>query len=83
MRTTIELPDPLFQRAKMVALQRRLTLKELISLSLQRELEADHPAPRRMTAPPISGRAIASVPALSNAEIAGLMDDEEFIKTGR
>ena len=30
MKTTVELPDPLFHRAKLVAAERRSTLKDLI-----------------------------------------------------
>lgn len=35
MRTTIDLPDDLFHRAKIVAAQRRTTLKELVLQGLE------------------------------------------------
>lgn len=35
MRTTIDLPDELFHRAKIVAAQRRTTLKELVLQGLE------------------------------------------------
>ncbi|NQW99111.1 hypothetical protein HQ447_00530 [bacterium] len=42
MKTTIELPEDVLQRAKITAIQRKTTLKELIHQSLLREL--DEPA---------------------------------------
>lgn len=42
MKTTIELPEEILQRAKITAIQRKTTLKELIYQSLLREL--DEPA---------------------------------------
>lgn len=38
MKTTIDLPDEVIQRAKITAIQRKTTLKELIHRSLLREL---------------------------------------------
>ena len=35
MKTTIELPDPLFRRAKILAAQRGTTLRELVVEGLQ------------------------------------------------
>ena len=40
MRTTVDLPDPLFRRVKAVASLRGLSLKEFISHALEHELEA-------------------------------------------
>jgi len=37
-KTTIELPDVLFQRAKAAALRRRTTLKALLTHALEREV---------------------------------------------
>lgn len=42
MKTTIDLPEEILQRAKITAIQRKTTLKELIYQSLLREL--DEPA---------------------------------------
>ena len=83
MRTTIELPEPLFQRAKLAALQRRLSLKGLITLALQRELDAGPPSACRMSAPPISLATTPRAHAQSNAELALLMDEEDLTKAGR
>jgi hypothetical protein len=38
MKTTVELPDDLFAEAKATALRRRISLKTLFTLSLEREL---------------------------------------------
>jgi hypothetical protein len=38
MKTTIELPDALFHRAKVVAAQRKITLKQLMVDALEKEL---------------------------------------------
>jgi len=40
MRTTVDLPDSLFNRLKVLAAQRRVTLKELFQLALRHELAA-------------------------------------------
>lgn len=83
MRTTIELPEPLFQRAKLAALQRRVTLKGLITVALQRELDGGQSSPCRMTTPPIPHDMVPQAPALTNAELAVLMEEEDLAKVGR
>ncbi len=40
MKTTIELPDELFQRVKSIALRRRTTMKALITRALEREIRS-------------------------------------------
>ena len=45
MKTTLELPDDLLMHAKAVAAQRRITLKELITRSLRREIGQETPLP--------------------------------------
>lgn len=40
MKTTIELPDEILQRAKITAIKRKTTLKDLICQSLIREMES-------------------------------------------
>jgi hypothetical protein len=44
VKTTIDLPEEVLQRAKITAIQRKTTLKELIYRSLLRELEESVPA---------------------------------------
>jgi hypothetical protein len=54
MRTSIELPDALFRRAKLVALERRTTLKALVASGLEKELGLTPGAgSSRLTKPPI------------------------------
>ena len=43
MKTTLEMPDELFRRAKTVAARRGQSLKQLVTTALERELAA--PAP--------------------------------------
>jgi len=43
MKTTLEMPDELFRRAKSVAAKRGLSLKHLVTTALERELAG--PAP--------------------------------------
>ena len=50
MRTTIDLPDPLFREAKAVAALRDQSLKEVVVTALRRELRDGRSAgPRRRT----------------------------------
>lgn len=40
MKTTIDIPEPLYKRAKIRAVQKGLTLRQVVLASLRRELEA-------------------------------------------
>ena len=54
MRTTLEIPDALFRRAKLVALERQTTLKALVASGLEKELGIAQAAPfQRLTHPPV------------------------------
>lgn len=48
MKTTLEMPDELFRRAKTTAAQRGQSLKQLVTVALERELAG--PAPGTRTA---------------------------------
>jgi hypothetical protein len=50
MKTTIDLPDDLLHRAKVVAAQRQKTLKELVQTGLDWVLRSDVEAPDRQAA---------------------------------
>ncbi len=39
MKTTIDIPEPLYKKAKIRAIERGQTLKQIVLTSLQRELE--------------------------------------------
>lgn len=55
MRTTLEIPDSLFDRAKRAALERKTTLRALVASGLEKELGLSPGASRhRMTKPPVS-----------------------------
>lgn len=43
MKTTLEMPDELFRRAKTVAARRGQTLKQLVATALERELTGTAP----------------------------------------
>jgi hypothetical protein len=47
MKTTIDLPDDVLHRAKIVAAQRRTTLKDLFLSGLELAMKADSDAPNR------------------------------------
>lgn len=47
MRTTIDLPDPLFREAKAVAALRDQSLKDIVVLALRRELRDGRSTPSR------------------------------------
>jgi hypothetical protein len=72
MRTTLDLPDPLMKRAKIAAVERGMTLRELIGTALTRELAAWSPPPgarRRVQFPVFSSTQPGSL-RLTNADIA-------------
>lgn len=82
MRTTIDLPDELFRQAKAKAALDGLKLKDLIASYVEQGLRGtpSQAAPRRRerselpVARAATGRAL---PALSNAEIHRILDEEE------
>ncbi len=82
MRTTIDLPDELFRRAKARAALKGMTLKELITrfvqLGLRSAAEADGtPHDQRRSTPPIV-RAATGQPleTFTHAELHRLLDEE-------
>lgn len=84
MRTTIDLPDDLFRQAKARAALEGRKLKELIADYVQRGLEGAPseaaPPERRRSLPPVAHRSAATgqtIPALRNAEIASILDEED------
>lgn len=46
MKTTIEIPDPLFRRAKAAAAQRGISLRTLVSEALGEKLDAQRGQPK-------------------------------------
>lgn len=65
MRTTLDLPDDIVRRAKIEAVERGSTLRQLVIDALQREMAgADRPR-KRLTRPPIKLAADAPLRHLS------------------
>jgi uncharacterized protein YllA (UPF0747 family) len=80
MRTTFDLPDDLMKRAKIAAVRRGSTLRDLVAEAL-RKLLADQGQSqrRRMDQPPIKLPAGYTIPVRSNAEIARLFEQEDVV----
>ena len=88
MRTTIDLPDPLFRRVKAAAAMEGTSLKELITRFVEQGLlkgvsELREGRPTRSKPPVIRPAGGASIPALSNADIERLLAEEEVERVGR
>jgi hypothetical protein len=78
VRTTIELPTPLFRDVKAATAARGTTLKQFITEAVRRALTSPNEA-RRMECPPVP-RGKRAVRARSNREIAALFEDEDLRK---
>jgi hypothetical protein len=84
MKTTIDLPDDLLHRAKIVAAQRKTTLKELVLQGL--EYAVTHPAPdhekerqeraHRLIAALSNGRNTEPITPLTRDEIYGRQEGQ-------
>ncbi len=77
MKTTIDLPDEILHRAKIVAAQRKTTLKDLVISGLTHALEtppADPEIQRRERA----GRLIAALSKGRNTQPVGRLNRDEL-----
>jgi len=78
MRTTLELPDPLFARLKARAASEQVTLKQLLQSYVEKGLEAaTHPTPSRRSAsqlPKLEGRLAIDSSLVSNADLFELLE---------
>jgi hypothetical protein len=77
MRTTVDLPDDLLKRAKIAAVQRGTSLRELIGQALERELEDKPRKRRRMAEPPVKLGKDVVVHPLTNEEMATMLQGED------
>ena len=75
MRTTLDLPDDVLRQAKIAAVERGSSLRQLVIDALARELGAAAPARRRMVAAPIRLAADAPLRSLS-LQAVRLLDAE-------
>ncbi|MFZ4693942.1 MAG: hypothetical protein ACOYMV_02335 [Verrucomicrobiia bacterium] len=85
MKTTLDLPDEMVRRAKITAVERGTTLRNLVGEALARELEIPVPdvyRRRRAAFPIFSSRAPGTM-SLTNADLARLEDGEDVRRHGR
>ncbi len=85
MRTTLDLPDELLKRAKIEAVHRGTSLRDLVGAALERELnQPSEPKTKRKRArfPIFESKAPGSL-RLTNAEVAKLEADEDARRHGR
>ena len=87
MRTSLEIPDPVFRAAKRLALERNTTLKNLVTEGLQRLLEASGErqssmAPDSRRLPKVRPEGEGTYP-MSNADIDAILAEEEAASYGR
>ena len=82
MRTTLDLPDPLFRELKTRAARQGVKMKELLTAFIEEGLSGGKGA-RAQAAPvrsrlPVARRATGvPIPALSNTQIAKILDSED------
>jgi hypothetical protein len=79
MRSTFDLPDDLLKRAKIAAVKRGSTLRDLVAEALRRLLaEQAAPERKRMTEAPVRLPAGHTIPIRSNSEIAKIFEQEDI-----
>jgi hypothetical protein len=79
MRTTFDLPDDLMKRAKIAAVKRGSSLRDLVAEALRGLLaEQSSPKSKRMIEAPIKLPPGHTIPIRSNSEMAQLFDQEEI-----
>jgi len=70
MKTTIDIPDPLYREAKIRAIEERASLKDIVIRGLERELRRETgPSTARPTAPYFARRKL--LPAFARLQAAG------------
>lgn len=85
MRTTLDIPESLLKRAKIEAVQRGTTLRELVGAALERELTATPragTAARRARFPIFESKAPGAL-RLTNVRIAKIEAEEDARRHGR
>ena len=73
MRTTIDLPDPLFRELKAVAARRGMSLKNVIRSAVEEEIRKTERTARRRIQFPILASEEPGTLNLTNAEIDDLL----------
>ena len=83
MRTTVEIPDALLRQAKLVAVEQRTTLKDLIAKGLDAILNKQlKPNGKRLEFPLYKGKNPGSL-NLTNEMIRQLEEEEDMEKCGK
>ena len=77
MRTTLDLPDDILRRAKIEAVKRGSTLRQLVIEALQREMAGTERPRKRLARPPIRLAADAPLRRLS-PEAVKRLDAEDL-----
>lgn len=77
MRTTLDLPDDILRRAKIEAVERGSTLRQLVIEALQREMAGTERPRKRLARPPIRLAADAPLRRLS-PEAVKRLDAEDL-----
>ena len=72
MRTTLDLPDDILRRAKIEAVERGATLRQLVIDALQREMAGTGRPRKRLTKPPVKIAADAPLRRMSPEAIKRL-----------
>lgn len=89
MRTTLDLPDPLFREVKTRAVQQGLTLKNLLAHYIEEGLRGqtlDAPQPRSRSPLPIAIPRVPGAPmtpALTNEQIHAILEEEDLAEYRR
>jgi hypothetical protein len=79
MRSTFDLPDDLMKRAKIAAVKRGSTLRDLVAEALRRLLaEQAAPVRKSMVDAPVRLPPGQTIPIRSNSEIAKLFEQEDI-----
>ncbi len=83
MRTTLDLPDLLLREVKARAAMEGIKLKDYFARLVEAALQ--HPSlassePKRSPAPVLKRKAARPMPALSNAQLNALMDEQDTAK---
>ena len=84
MRTTLDLPDDLLRHAKIAAIKKGTTLRELVGQALSHELglKAGKPSGRKRAKFPIFTSTSPGVMELTNADLSKLETKEDVRRHG-
>lgn len=82
MRTTIDLPDPLFREAKTRAVQSGMKFKDLVAQYIEQGLHGQLVAPdsqrrEQVSLPVFRKTSGTAIPARSNAELFEILEEDE------